>query len=80
MKYIERSLEIVNGEIETDVNSYNFALKELIRRRDELAPLINECIEKDLDLKCISKEINDEWNSIILAIAKSNYKTNEHGI
>ena len=70
MDYIERSLKIVNKELETDSNSFNHALDELKNRIKELTPLFNECIEKGISIQEISPELNNEWNEIILAISK----------
>lgn len=74
MKYIERSLSILRGDISSNSDSYNHALEEIINRRDELKPLFNECCEKGISMQDLCPELNDEWNEIILLIAKSNCK------
>ena len=70
MDYIRRSLDIVQGKIETDSNSYNHAVKELEKRKEELTPLFKECCDKGLSMQEICNETNNEWNEIILTLAK----------
>ena len=70
MDYIRRYLDIVQGIIETDSNSYNHAVRELERRKEELTPLFNECCDKGLSMQEICIETNNEWNEIILTLAK----------
>lgn len=70
MDYIRRSLDIVQGIIETDNNSFNHALNELKNRKDELTPLFKECCDKGLSMNEICADINDEWNEIILTLSK----------
>ena len=68
MDYIRRSLDIVQGIIETDKNSFEHALNELKRRKEELTPLFKEWSDKGLSMKEICNELNDEWNEIVLTI------------
>lgn len=70
MDYIRRSLDIVQGEIKTDKNSFEHALKELKARRDELIPLFKECCDKGLNMREICNDTTNEWNEIILTLAK----------
>ena len=70
MDYIRRSLDIVQGIIETDENSFIHALNELKNRRNELSGLFHEVALKGWNMKDIDGDINDEWNEIIMAIAK----------
>ena len=74
MDYIRRSLDIVQGIIPTDKNSFNHALNELENRKKELIPLFKECCDKGLSMQEICNEINNEWNEIILTLAKCNEK------
>ena len=74
MDYIRRSLDIVQGNIETDSNSFRHALNELERRKEELAPLFKECCGKGLSMQEICIETNNEWNEIILTIASTKVK------
>lgn len=74
MDYIRRSLYIVQGILETDSNSYNHAVRELERRKEELNPLFKECCDKGLSMQEICNETNNEWNEIILTLAKCNEK------
>jgi len=70
MDYIRRSLDIVQGKLDTDENSFNHAVRELERRKEELTPLFKECCDKGLSMQEICNEINNEWNEIILTLAK----------
>ena len=74
MDYIRRSLDIVQGNIETDSNSFIHALKELKRRKEELIPLFKECCDKGLSMQEICIETYNEWNEIILTIASTKVK------
>lgn len=38
---------------------------KIINRVNELMPLFNECIEKNISLQYLDNDINNEWNSII---------------
>jgi phage-related protein len=68
-KYIERSLKIVKGDIETDENSFKHAVKELSNRADELQNVFNEVRNKGLSMKDIDLELYNERNSILLTLA-----------
>lgn len=70
MDYIRRSLDILQGIIETDPNSYNHALNELKKRKEELIPLFKECCDKGLSMQEICNDTANEWNEIILTLAK----------
>ena len=72
MDRIRNSLDIVQGIFETDKNSFDFALIEIKKRREELTPLFNECCQKGISMKELSNDLNDEWNEIILTIEKHN--------
>ena len=74
MDYIRRSLDIVQGNIETDSNSFIHALNELEKRKEELTPLFKECCVKGLSMQEICIETNNEWNEIILTIASTKVK------
>ena len=74
MDYIRRSLDIVQGNIETDSNSFIHALNELEKRKEELTPLFKECRDKGLSMQEICIETNNEWNEIILTIASTKVK------
>ena len=74
MDYIRRSLDIVQGNIETDSNSFIHALNELEKRKEELTPLFKECGDKGLSMQEICIETNNEWNEIILTIASTKVK------
>ena len=67
-KYIERSLKIVKGEIETDEQSFIHALNELKNRRNELSNLFHEVALKGWSMRDIDIELSNEWNDIILTI------------
>jgi hypothetical protein len=75
MDYIRRSLDIVQGIIETDKNSFEHALNELKNRKQELTPLFNECALKDIRMIEICPELNNEWNEIILTLIKHESST-----
>lgn len=64
MDYIRRSLDIIQGKLPTDKNSFNHALKEIKDRRKEIVPLIKECFEKEIHLKELDQSLSDEWNEI----------------
>ena len=74
MDYIRRSLDIVQGNIETDSNSFRHALNELERRKEELTPLFKECCDKGLSMQEICIETNNEWNEIVSTIASTKVK------
>lgn len=84
MDYIKRSLSIVNGELETDLNSYKHAFLELKKRHEEIQPLVTECIMKNIDLNSLSIELAIEWHDISLALEKKyenfNYNKGENNI
>jgi hypothetical protein len=70
MDNIRKSLDIVQGTIKTDIDSYNFAVNELKRRKEYLTPLFNECCAKGISLKDVCNDINNEWNEINLTLIK----------
>ena len=70
-KNIEWSLRVISGEFEFDKGSFDFAKNELQNRIKELTPLFNECIEKDISMQYEYTEISNEWNTIILTLAKN---------
>lgn len=70
MDYIKRSLSIVNGEIETDFSSYKHAFLELKKRKEEIQPLVTECLMKNYKLEELSIELAIEWHDIELALEK----------
>lgn len=74
MNYIDRSLRIVRGEIESNNSSFNHAFLELKKRQKELIPLFNECIEKGISMQDVSPELTKEWNDIALTLANKNLK------
>jgi hypothetical protein len=69
-KYIIRSLKIVSGEWGFDKQSFIHALNELKNRRDELSNLFHECALKGISMQDIDKDLNNEWNEIILTLSK----------
>ena len=71
MDCIRRSLDIIQGIIETDKNSFEHALNELKSRKEELIPLFKECCDKGLSMQEICNELNNEWNEIVLTLAKT---------
>ena len=74
MDYIRRSLDIVQGNIETDSNSFRHALNELEKRKEELTPLFKECCGKGLSMQEICIETYNEWNVIVSTIARTKVK------
>ena len=70
MDYIRRSLDIVQGKLPTDKNSFEHALNELKNRRKELIPVFNEVALKGLSMCDIDNYLNNEWNEIILTLVK----------
>ena len=74
MDYIRRSLDIVQGNIETDSNSFIHALNELKRRKEELIPLFKECCDKGLSMQEICIGTYTEWNEIVSTIASTKVK------
>lgn len=68
-KYIQRSLKIVKGDLETDENSFKHAVKELSNRADELHNVFKEVHNKGLLMKDIDAELDNEYNDILLTLA-----------
>lgn len=68
-KYIERSLRIIKGNLETDNNSFKHAVKELSNRAEELQNVFNEVKNKGLSMKDIDLELYNEMNDILLTLA-----------
>lgn len=64
MDYIRRSLDILQGKLSTDTNSFNHALKEVKDRLLELKPLLHECYDKKISLKSLCVETDKEYNEI----------------
>lgn len=69
-KYIQRSLKIVKGDLETDENSLIHAVQELKNRADELHNVFHEVKSKGWNMKDIDSELNEEWNEITIALIK----------
>ena len=49
-------------------NCGNRPLTELRKRKLQLTPLFNECVEKGISMKELCPELNNEWNEIIIAL------------
>jgi len=67
-KYIERSLKIVKGDLETDENSFIHAVQELKNRADELHNVFHEVKLKGWDMKDIDLELYNENIDILLTL------------
>ena len=66
MDWVEHSIKILEGEIETDSFTKDFAFKSLNQRVKDLAPLFHECAIKGIDIAKLCPELNNEWNTIVM--------------
>ena len=66
--WIENAIEIAKEKNVKDVSILEYALTELRKRKLQLTPLFNECVEKGVSMEELCPELNNEWNEIIIAL------------
>lgn len=49
-----------------DSTQKEYYKKKVLARIEELKPLVNECIEKNISLQELDNDINNEWNRLIV--------------
>jgi len=66
--WIKNAIEIAKEKNVNDISILEYAIKELRKRKLELTPLFNECVEKGISIEELCPELNKEWNEIIIAL------------
>lgn len=66
--WIENAIEIAKEKNVNDISILGHAITELRKRKLQLTPLFNECVEKGISIQELCPELNKEWNEIIIAL------------
>jgi hypothetical protein len=50
----------------TDKQTRDFWAKRVNERIEYIKPLIKECLDKGIDLSCLSRELHQEWIELLM--------------